>query len=166
MKKIILFTFIFTAIQVQAQNLEKSTQEIHKVMNAWHLAAATADGDTFFGTMTKDAIYLGTESGERWKRDELREWSKKYFERDKAWDFKPYDRQIYFTDKGKHAWFEEKLDTWMGICRGSGVLKYHKKKGWKILHYNLSVTVDNDKMDDFLKITTKNTKKKTNCRFY
>ena len=48
-------------------------------MNAWHKAAATADEDTFFGSMTADAIYIGTDATERWLRDELKEWSKEYF---------------------------------------------------------------------------------------
>ncbi|MBS9766494.1 MAG: nuclear transport factor 2 family protein [Flavobacteriaceae bacterium] len=41
------------------------------------------------------------------------------------------------------AWFDELLDTWMGICRGSGVLE-KTAKGWKIRHYVLSVTVPNE----------------------
>ncbi|MBL4648628.1 MAG: hypothetical protein JKY03_02775, partial [Aureispira sp.] len=33
---------------------------VEKVLNNWHQASATADADAFFGTMTKDAVYLGT----------------------------------------------------------------------------------------------------------
>ena len=141
----------FTAV-LFGQNSEEST--IHSLLNQWHKAAATADEELFFGSMAKDAIYLGTDKSERWLRDELKAWSAKYFERDKAWDFKPYDRHIYFSVDGKTAWFEESLETWMDVCRGSGVLE--KINGvWRIKHYHLSVTIDNDLIKDFISLVTK-----------
>ncbi len=61
-----------------------------------------------------------------------------YFDAGKAWDFKPYDRDLHVTSNGQHAWFSELLTTWMGVRRGSGTL--HKTKdGWKIDQYHLSV---------------------------
>jgi len=141
----------FTAV-LFGQNSEEST--IHSLLNQWHKAAAIADEELFFGSMAKDAIYLGTDKSERWLRDELKAWSAKYFERDKAWDFKPYDRHIYFSADGKTAWFEESLETWMDVCRGSGVLE--KINGvWRIKHYHLSVTIDNDLIKDFISLVTK-----------
>ena len=127
---------------------------ISGMLDNWHKAAATADEDTFLGSMTKDGIYLGTDASERWLRDELKEWSAKYFERDSAWDFKPHSRNIYFSKDSKTAWFEEKLDTWMGECRGSGVV-VQTNEGWKIKHYNLAVTISNDKIQDFIKLISK-----------
>lgn len=127
---------------------------IHQLMDNWHRAAAVADEDTFFGSMTPDGIYLGTDASERWLRDELKEWSKKYFDRDTAWDFKPHDRQVYFAQNGQTAWFEELLDTWMGPCRGSGVL-VKTKEGWKIKQYNLAVAVANDVVNDYIKLLPK-----------
>jgi hypothetical protein len=41
------------------------------------------------------------------------------------------------------AWFDEVLDTWMGLSRGSGVIIL-TSDGWKIKHYVLSVTVPNE----------------------
>jgi hypothetical protein len=127
---------------------------IHMLMDDWHRAAATADEDTFFGSMTPDGIYLGTDATERWPRDEMREWSKKYFERDTAWAFTPRDRRVYFAANGQTAWFEELLDTWMGTCRGSGVLS-KTPEGWKIRHYNLAVAVPNDVVNDYIKLLPK-----------
>ncbi len=124
---------------------------VNQIIDDWHKAAATANADAFFGSMSKDAVYIGTEAGERWLRDELREWSKEYFDRGAAWDFKPTERNVYFSENGDYAWFEERLDTWMGECHGSGVLKL-ANKGWKIKHYHLSVTVPNDKIEDFKKL--------------
>ncbi len=131
---------------------------INKLMDAWHHAAAVADEDIFFGSMTPDGIYLGTDASERWLRDDMREWSKKYFERETAWAFTPHDRQVYLSADGQTAWFEELLDTWMGVCRGSGVLQ-KTAEGWKIRHYNLAVTVPNEAINGFIELI-KNTPKK------
>ena len=57
-----------TAVQNEAM--------VEKVLNDWHQASATADGAAFFGAMTADAVYLGTDASERWLRNELKEWSK------------------------------------------------------------------------------------------
>ena len=123
--------------------------EIHSLMDAWHKAAAVADEEVFFGSMAPRAIYLGTDDSERWLRDEMKEWSKKYFEGESAWDFTPSARQIYWSADKRTAWFEEKLATWMGPCRGSGVVALIDGE-WKIEHYNLTVTVPNDKIKSFI----------------
>lgn len=125
---------------------------LNTLVDGWHHAAATADEDTFFGAMTPDGIYLGTDASERWLRDELRSWAAKAFEREVAWDFTPYDRQLYFNDEHTMAWWEESLKTWMGVCRGSGVAQ-KTAEGWKIKHYHLSVTVPNDKIKAFIELT-------------
>ncbi len=127
---------------------------INKLMDDWHHAAAVADEEKFFGSMTADGIYLGTDASERWLRDEMKEWSKKFFERDTAWAFTAHDRQVYFSANGQMAWFEELLDTWMGPCRGSGVLQ-KTNEGWKICHYNLAVAVANDVVNDYIKLLPK-----------
>ena len=124
-------------------------EEIDSLLNAWHHAAAVADEDVFFGLMAEDCIYIGTDLSEKWKRDELRAWSEKYFARESAWSFRPYDREIYFNDNT--AWFDEKLDTWMGQCRASGVLE-KKGEAWKLKHYQLSVTVPNEKIQTFIQL--------------
>jgi hypothetical protein len=127
-------------------------KEIDLALNSWHQAAATANEDAFYGFMTKDCIYLGTDPSEKWYRDELREWAAFAFERDVAWAFHPFDREIYFAKDGLTAWFDEKLRTEkMGECRGSGVV-IKTEEGWKLKHYNLSVTILNEKMGEFLEI--------------
>ena len=135
-----------------ALNEKQEVQKIHSILDNWHAAAATADEDTFFGTMTDSAIYLGTDKTERWLRDELKEWSAEYFERDKAWAFTASNREVYFSKDGRTAWFEELLDTWMGPCRGSGVLSY-SNGDWKLEHYNLAVLIDNDDIQAVIDVT-------------
>lgn len=142
--------------QCLTQAVDKNAAEqAHRFVDAWHLAAATADEDVFFGSMAEDAIYLGTDASERWLRDELKSWSAEYFKRDKAWDFKPYDRQLYWSDNQRVVWFEEMLDTWMGTCRGSGVL-VRDGDSWLLKHYDLAVMVPNDVIKDFIDLVKKN----------
>jgi hypothetical protein len=121
---------------------------INELLDNWHKAAATADADVFFGSMAEHGIYLGTDASERWLRDELRSWAKSAFEREVAWAFTPSDRHIYFSADKQTAWFEERLDTWMGVCRGSGVLEYLDGE-WKLVHYDLAIMVPNEKVEAF-----------------
>lgn len=134
-------------------------QSLNTFINTWHKAAATADEDIYFGSMAADGIYIGTDATEKWKRDEMKELLKKHFDKDSAWDFTTIDRAFYLSDDDETAWFEESLDTWMGVCRGSGVLEL-TSEGWKIKHYHLAVAVPNDHVDEYLKIATPSSKMK------
>ena len=124
---------------------------IHAFIDNWHLAAARADAEVFFGSMSDNSIYIGTDATERWTKKEFVSFAKPYFDKGKAWDFKPYERDLHVTKNGKIVWFSELLTTWMGVCRGSGVL-VKSEKGWKIEQYHLSVTVPNDIINDFIKL--------------
>lgn len=133
---------------------DATEQSVHDFMDAWHLAAAQADAETFFGSMAEEGVYLGTDASERWLRDEFKEWAGPFFKREKAWDFKAFERNVSFSPDKKIAWFDEKLDTWMGVCRGSGILMMNTDDVWEIHHYNLAVTVPNENIQEFLKIAT------------
>ena len=122
---------------------------ISTVLDDYHMAATRADADAFFGAMTADGIYIGTDASERWLRDELRTWAAEAFERDTAWAFVPLSRDIVISDEGDYAWFTETLDTWMGVCRSSGVLSL-EPEGWKIRQYHLAVTVPNEQIQAFM----------------
>lgn len=121
------------------------------VLDDWHRAAANADATAYFGAMSHDGIFLGTDASERWSRDSFATWATPFFERGRAWSFRPHDRHISFSDDGRTAWFDELLDTWMGPCRGSGVLS-RSAEGWKIRQYNLAALVPNDKMQPYLRL--------------
>jgi hypothetical protein len=131
--------------------------EVNIAMDKWHEAAAHGDEEVFFKWMDTDAIYLGTDSAERWSKEEFRKWSKPHFDKEVAWAFKPKKRNIYFSDKGQYAWFEETLDTWMGECRGTGVMR-RLPEGWRIKHYNLAILVPNDVVKDFISLVQKQKK--------
>ena len=140
--------FVLSPIVLSAQS---PTESINQFMDNWHKAAATANVDLFFGSMTKDGIYLGTDKTEKWTRDEMAKWANEYFQKESAWSFTATERDIYFSEDGNTAWLNEKLDTWMGVCKGTAVLVL-KPEGWKIALYDLSVTIDNNKIDQFLEL--------------
>ncbi|MDG4946309.1 nuclear transport factor 2 family protein [Weeksellaceae bacterium KMM 9713] len=144
---ILLISVLITSCASIPQAQEK--EQIDKVLNEWHHAAAVADEDAFFGAFAEDGIYIGTDATEHWTAKELQEWSVKAFAKESAWAFESYNRHIFFSKDGKTAWFDELLNTWMGTCRGSGVLE--KVDGdWKIAHYHLAVAVPNQKINDYL----------------
>lgn len=148
--KIILTTFLLLlSLVVKGQEQEI----INGFVNDWHKAAAEANAELFFGSIADDGIYIGTDATERWDKESFWEFSKPYFDKGKAWDFKPYDRQVHISKNSQIAWFSELLDTWMGVCRGSGVLR-KTTDGWEIVQYHLSVTVPNDDIQEFIKLVS------------
>ena len=150
-----ILSIIDTRRQENCATLSDSTTiaGLEKLMDAWHHAAATADEEVFFGTMSADGIYLGTDATERWLRDSMAVWADPYFQKDVAWAFTPKERFWQLSDDGQTAWFDEHLNSWMGVVRGSGVLSLEPVEGepdasiWKLRHYNLAMAVPNERMD-------------------
>lgn len=124
---------------------------IDQLLDSWHQAAAKADFNGYFDPMADNFIFLGTDPKERWTKSEFAGFCKPYFDKGKGWDFKKIERQIEISRDGKTAWFDEKIDTWMRDCRGSGVL-IKQGKNWKLTQYNLAVLIENDKIQDFIKL--------------
>ena len=146
MKIKILFLFLIIKTSVSF-----GQSELDKLLDTWHLAASNASFDSYFEVVTDDFVFLGTAPGERWTKNQFAAFSKPYFDKGKAWDFKASNRKWNYSSNGKTAWFDEDLDTWMRGCRGSGVLV--KKKGkWKIAYYNLTVLIENEKMKSFIEL--------------
>lgn len=162
---LILFIVVFSSAAM-AQDIKTKNKDltrinaINNVMDQWHKAAANADFEAFFACMDDDGYYIGTDESEKWTIKEFKAFCKPYFDRGSAWDFKPFDRGVYFNKKNNIAWIDEKLDTWMGVCRSSGVLT-KTKDGWKIKHYQLSVTVPNDIVRDFIQLVNQYKTKQT-----
>jgi len=126
-------------------------QTADSILTQWHLAAAKADFDGYFSLMTEDAIFIGTDASENWDMKAFKEFSKPYFDAGQAWNFTALERHIFVSDDGQTIWFDELLDTWMKLCRGSGVLKLENGQ-WKITHYVLSATVPNEEIDALIEI--------------
>ncbi|MBA4055243.1 MAG: hypothetical protein C0490_11060 [Marivirga sp.] len=140
---------------LSAQNTQP---EINTFIDKWHAAASQADAKVFFESMADNCVYIGTDASERWTKSEFLSFAKPYFDKGKAWDFKPYERDLHVTSDGKIAWFSELLTTWMGVCRGSGILIL-TEQGWKLEQYHLSVTVPNDLIKDFISLVETKSKK-------
>jgi len=122
---------------------EAARAEIDRVLTAWHKAAAEADEIVYFGTLAPQAVFLGTDAGERWTKEEFEKWAAPYFQRSSAWIFRAEKRWITVAPDGRTAWFDELLYSesyW--TCRGSGVLRRIGGK-WLICQYNLAFTIPN-----------------------
>ena len=150
-----IITLIFLASTLVAVT-PKDTTSLDKIVDNWHLAAAEANYDAYFGAMDESFIFLGTAPGERWTKAKFSEFSKPYFDKGKAWSFTASNRQWNFSKDGKMAWFDEDLDTWMRGCRGSGILIL-KKGEWKFVYYNLTVLIENEKIKEFIELRDKAT---------
>lgn len=126
-------------------------EDIANVIDAWHQAAAEADHQKYFSYFESDSsIFMGTDATERWTVSEFKPWSKPFFDRGKAWNFKSVKKFISFSEDGKTAWFDEELDTPnLGPSRGTGVLN-KTVSGWKIAHYSLTVPIPNELISEFL----------------
>jgi ketosteroid isomerase-like protein len=127
------------------------TEKIDQLIDNWHKAAAEADYTNYFGFMSDNFIFLGTDPTERWNKEQFSRFCKPYFDKGKAWDFRKIERHIEISKDGKVAWFDEKISTWMKDCRGSGVL-IKVGKEWKLTQYNLAVLIENDKIQDFIRL--------------
>jgi len=126
-------------------------ESINKTLDQWHAAAGRADFKNYFELMDDQATFMGTDATENWNKKDFMAWSKPYFDKGKAWNFKSVERNIYFDHSGTVAWFDELLSTQMKICRGSGVM-VKKGKDWKIEQYVLSMTIPNDLSDSIVRI--------------
>ena len=153
MKKLtilILVTLVLSCRPCQ-EKLQSEKQNITILLDNWHKAAAAANYEAYFGAMSEESIFIGTDATENWNKKQFQAFAKPYFDKGKAWNFKAIERNIYFSENRKMVWFDELLSTQMKICRGSGVLVQENGQ-WKIKHYVLSMTVPNDNVDEVVKI--------------
>jgi plastocyanin len=122
-------------------------EAIGALLDDWHDAAARADEERYFRHLAEDAVFLGTDATERWSTAAFRAYAHPRFAAHRAWSFKPVRREITLDPGGTTAWFDEDLDTPnLGPARGSGVLGQRGGE-WKILQYNLAVTVPNERFE-------------------
>ena len=152
---LLIFSSVVSAQNYSDINVTDSTLTIsvNSFIDDWHNDASNADV-TYFDKIAADGIYIGTDATELWTKDEFFIWSKKYFEQGKAWSFTAIERNIYFSDDKQCAWFDELLDTRMGVCRASGVM-LRNGDSWEIKHYHLSLAIPNEDLDEVKKIIEK-----------
>lgn len=143
--------YLIASLLILTVVCKPDTEGLNTVVDNWHKAATLANFEDYFELMTDDFVFLGTAPGERWTKEEFSAFSKPYFDKGKAWSFTPSNRNWVFSKNKKMAWFDEDLDTWMRGCRGSGIMVW-KKGEWKIAYYNLTVLIENEKMDQFIEL--------------
>ncbi len=145
------FLFLLLAFTCMAQSTPKDINSLDQQIDNWHVAAAQANFETYFALTTSNFVFLGTAPGERWSKAEFMAFSKPYFDKGKAWDFKPSNRNWQFACEGTIAYFDEDLATWMEGCRGSGICVLENGE-WKLAYYNLTVLIENEKIKSFIQL--------------
>jgi ketosteroid isomerase-like protein len=146
--RISLLSLILMAASGGAASVQVSAQDpkvaIARVLDDFHDAASKADGARYFALLSPDAVFLGTDAGERWTKEEFRAFAEPYFSRGKGWTYVAKERHIDLAPGNAVAWFDEKLtNAKYGDCRGTGVLR-QIDGDWRIAQYNLTVPIPND----------------------
>jgi hypothetical protein len=144
MKRLILACcLVLSCIGAYAQDADAALkQQVNAFVDEWHDDAAHARM-AYFDKIASDGVYIGTDKTELWHRNQFKVWAKKYFERKSAWTFKTIKRNVYVGSDKHFIWFDELLDTSMGVCQASGVIR-KTASGFEIEHYQLSIAVPND----------------------
>jgi hypothetical protein len=122
-----------------------ATAEVVRVLDALHRAAAEADEAAYFSLYAPEAVFLGTDAGERWTLSEFRDYAHPHFAAGRGWTYTLLDdrRHVTFAPDGTVAWFDEALhNEKYGECRGTGVLRLADGR-WRIVQYNLTFPVPN-----------------------
>lgn len=144
-RALLALTFLLSVPASQAQSAEEA---VSAVLDDIHRLASEADFEGYFNLYTDDAIFLGTDASERWTIAEFKQYAKPAFDRGSGWTYVMTERNIFISDDGNTAWFDERLDNeGFGECRGTGALV--KVDGeWKVSQYNLTVPIPNELLRD------------------
>ncbi|MFM7784830.1 MAG: nuclear transport factor 2 family protein, partial [Gammaproteobacteria bacterium] len=88
-------------------------QAIARTLDAFHAAAAAADGERYFALFTAQAVFIGTDATERWTLEQFRDYALPLFARGTGWVYRPRERHITLADLpcACIAWFDELLDS-------------------------------------------------------
>jgi len=146
-----LLSLFVSCIEPKEKVTETSKEAINTFLDNWHKDAAETNFDAYFNAIANDGIFIGTDATENWNKKEFMAFSKPYFDKGKAWSFTSLERNLFFSEDGKTAWFDELLNTQMKTCRGSGVLVRINNE-WKIKHYVLSMTIPNENSNEVISI--------------
>ena len=117
------------------------TARVNAFVDEWHADAAHAR-PAFFDKIAADGIYIGTDRTERWTRDAFKAWAARFFERESAWTLVPRERHVRWSADGAVIWFDEQLDSSMGVLQATGVMRAAGDR-LEIVHYQLSIAVPN-----------------------
>ncbi len=73
--------------------------EIGKVIDDFHDAAAHGDKDRYLGHLSEDAVFMGTDEWERWpKNPDFSDYVDGRFENGRGWNYKSAERKIRISE--------------------------------------------------------------------
>ncbi len=143
MKRCLLLLAVL-AIPLTAAQAQSAKEAVSAVLDALHQNASDGDFDGYFGLYADNAVFLGTDSSERWPLEIFKDYTRGRFASGTAWTYHMLERHIDFSPDGKVAWFDESLTNEnLGLTRGTGVLVKSGDK-WLITQYNLTIPVPNE----------------------
>ena len=147
--------FLIIILGLSGIAISADVDDIGKVLDDFHDAAAHADKDRYLGLMTDDAVFMGTDEWERWpKHPDFTDYVDGRF-KNGGWSYKSVERQIRVADSGDIAWFDEVVFSESnGRFRGTGVLT-RQNGTWKIAHYAMSFLVLNENWEEVVELTRK-----------
>ena len=141
--KFSLLAWLVVAAQfsLHAHGEQTDDAAIHSQLDRLHQMASQANFDAYFALYAPDAVFIGTDAGERWTIDEFKAYAEPHFSAGRGWTYHTIERHI--MSEGTVRWFDELLwNEKLGPCRGSGVMVKMGNE-WLVSHYVLSLAVPN-----------------------
>lgn len=130
---------------------ESLESKVAEVLDRLHVLASQANGAEYFSLFTEDAVFIGTDSAERWPMALFKPYAQARFDTGTGWTYRAAERNVYIAPCRTAAWFDERLQHARGEARGSGVLLLQDGE-WKIAQYHLCVPIPNDLLQPFCQI--------------
>jgi hypothetical protein len=139
MRRVLLFATLLVAPMASSSTIPTSeTQRVAAVLDDWYDAAEKGDAPRYFSHFTDDAVFLGTDPGERWTISEFR---MRYPH--PQWTYVSKERHVLFSSDRKSGWFDEKVvSPKYGELRATGVV-VRSRGTWKIAQYSLTFPIPN-----------------------
>ena len=138
----------FARRRAEQQTLQQERLAIGRVLDDFHAAAAAADEERYFAHFAPGAVFVGTDTTERWTLPEFRAFALPHFQGESAWIYTPKVRHVDLAPGLETAWFDESLwSESYGATRGSGVL-VRRGGTWRITQYVLSFPIPNELAKD------------------
>jgi len=160
---------ILEKFRTKEGTMTPESASVSSVLDELHEAASKAQEDSYFSLFAPDAVFLGTDAGERWTVEQFRAYAHPLFSKGRGWTYVSRDRRISFIPgpagasapaASAVAFFDELLENEKyGTCRGSGVLRKVDGK-WRVAQYNLSFLVPNDLAERVTRLIKTETGKK------
>jgi hypothetical protein len=123
---------------------DANVNRIGTILDALHVFAAIPNGESYFALFAPDAVFIGTDAGERWTLAQFRAYAEPHFKAGRGWVYKPRERHVTIGPGGQVAWFDELLDSASyGTARGTGVMVVRNCE-WKLAQYALTFPIPND----------------------